>query len=241
MSLMIDIGNTKTKYAHFVDGLIKERGSCRTEETPKIICDYSGQVKNIMLSSVKPIPEAILSKTKNKECKLIVLSSEMEMPFKTRYKTPETLGSDRLALVAGAVFVFSNKPVLIIDAGTCITFDFVDSKTNHLGGSISPGLQMRLNALRNQTSALPEVNLREPLGLIGDSTEDSILSGVVNGAIKELDGTIDAYKKRYPETIVVITGGDVGFFDKKLKNSIFVDEDILLKGMYFIQKQYANK
>ena len=106
MSLMIDIGNTKTKYAHFVDGLIKERGSCRTEETPKIICDYSGKVKNIMLSSVKPIPEAILSKKKNKECKLIVLSSEMEMPFKTRYKTPETLGSDRLALVAGAVFVF---------------------------------------------------------------------------------------------------------------------------------------
>jgi len=241
MSLMIDIGNTKTKYANFVDGLIKEGGTCRAEETSKIIYDYSGKVKNIMLSSVKPIPDRILSKPKNRGCRLIVLSSEMEMPFKTHYKTPETLGSDRLALVAGAVFVFSNKPVLIIDAGTCITFDFVDSKKNYLGGSISPGLQMRLNALKNQTSALPKVNLREPLSLIGDSTEDSILSGVVNGAIKELDGTIDAYKKRYPETIVVITGGDVGFFDKKLKNSIFVDEDILLKGMYFIQKQYANK
>ena len=80
-----------------------------------------------------------------------------------------------------------------------------------------------------------------PHKLIGDSTENSILSGVVNGAIKELDGIIDTYKKRYPETIVVITGGDLGFFDKKLKNSIFVDEDILLKGMYFIQKHYADK
>lgn len=241
MSLMIDIGNTKTKYAHFVDDRIKDKGFCNTEETSKIVYVYSEKVKNIMLSSVKPIPELVLSKPKNKGCKLIVLSSELEMPFKTSYNSPKTLGSDRLALIAGAVSLFSNIPVLIIDAGTCITFDFVDSKKNHLGGSISPGLQMRLNALENQTSALPAVNLRMPHKLIGDSTENSILSGVVNGAIKELDGIIDTYKKRYPETIVVITGGDLGFFDKKLKNSIFVDEDILLKGMYFIQKHYANK
>ena len=242
MSLMIDIGNTKIKYAYFIDGYINKKGGCRTaEEMSKVLNDYSGKVKNIMLSSVKPIPDHIFLGPKNKGCKLIVLSSEMEMPFKTRYKTRNTLGVDRLALVAGAVSVFSNKPVLVIDAGTCITFDFVDSKRNHLGGSISPGLQMRLNALRNQTSALPPVHLRAPRGLIGDTTEDSILSGVVNGAIKEIDGIIDAYKKRYPETIVVITGGDAGFFDKKLKNSIFADEDILLKGMYFIQKQYANK
>lgn len=238
---MIDIGNTKTKYAHFVGDCIKEKGVCNTEETSKIVYIYSEKVKNIMLSSVKPIPNLVLSKFKNKDCKLIVLSSELDMPFKTSYNLPKTLGSDRLALIAGAVSVFPNKPVLIIDAGTCITFDFVDSKKNHLGGSISPGLQMRLNALESQTSALPAVNLREPYKFIGESTENSILSGVVNGAIKELDGIIDAYKKRCPETIVVITGGDLGFFDKKLKNSIFVDEDILIKGMYFIQKQYANK
>ena len=100
---------------------------------------------------------------------------------------------------------------------------------------------MRLRALRNQTSALPLIELSEPKDLIGSSTKESILSGVVNGAIKELDGTIDAYKKRYPDIIVVITGGDASFFDKKLKNSIFADEDVLLKGMYFILKQHANK
>ena len=238
---MIDIGNTKTKYAHFVSDRIKEKGVCNTEEISKIVYVYSEKVKNIMLSSVKPIPDLVLSKPRNKDCKLVVLSSELEMPFKTSYNSPETLGSDRLALIAGAVSFFPNRPVLIIDAGTCITFDFVDSKKNHLGGAISPGLQMRLNALESQTSALPTVNLREPYKLIGDSTENSILSGVVNGAIKELDGTIETYKKRYPETIVLITGGDLGFFDKKLKNSIFADEDILLKGMYFIQKHYANK
>ena len=241
MSLMIDIGNTNTKYAYFVGDSIKEKGVCRPEDLSKIICDYSEKGKNIMLSSVKPIPDILLSKQINKRGELIVLSSELEMPFKTQYQTPKTLGADRLALVAGAVFVFSNKPVLIIDVGTCITVDFVDDKKKHLGGSISPGLQMRLKALSDQTSALPSVMLSEPHDLIGDSTEESILSGVVNGALKELDGTIDAYKKRYPDIKVVITGGDLGFFDKKLKNSIFADEDILLKGMYFIQKQYANK
>ena len=241
MSLMIDIGNTKTKYAYFVGDSIKEKGVCGPEDLSKIISDYSEKGKNIMLSSVKPIPDILLSKQINKRGELIVLSSELEMPFKTQYQTPKTLGADRLALVAGAVFVFSNKPVLIIDVGTCITVDFVDDKKKHLGGSISPGLQMRLKALSDQTSALPSVMLSEPHDLIGDSTEESILSGVVNGALKELDGTIDAYKKRYPDIKVVITGGDLGFFDKKLKNSIFADEDILLKGMYFIQKQYANK
>lgn len=236
MSLMIDIGNTKTKYAHFVGGSIKEKGSCRAEELPKIISKYSGKVKNIMLSSVKPISNQILSNTTNPGCKLIILSSEMEMPFQILYKPPKSLGTDRLALVAGAVFAFSNKPVLIIDAGTCITFDFVDRKTKYLGGSISPGLQMRLNALSNYTSALPKVVLSEPQDLIGNTTKESILSGVINGATKELDGIIDAYKNCYPDTIVVITGGDASFFEKKLKNSIFADEDILLKGMYFIQK-----
>ena len=206
MSLMIDMGNTKTKYAYFVDGSIKEKGSCKPEDTSKIIHDYSGIVKIIMLSSVRPIPKSILSKPMNRGCKLVGLSSEMEMPFKICYKTPKTLGADRLALVAGAVFCFSNKPVLIIDVGTCITIDFVDSKTKYLGGSISPGLQMRLNALSNQTSALPLVRLSKPQDLIGNSTKESILSGVVNGAIQELDGTIDAYKALSRDNIV-ITGG----------------------------------
>ena len=241
MGLMIDIGNTRTKYAYFSEGRIKERGFCGLEETPKVVCNYSKKVNTTMLSSVKPIPKPILLESTKHSPNLIVLSSEIEMPFTTNYKTLQTLGTDRLALVAGAVFTFPTKPVLVIDAGTCITFDFVDSKKRHLGGSISPGLQMRLKALSSQTRALPLVKLSEPEDLIGASTKESILSGAVNGAIKELEGTIDAYQKRYPDIIVVLTGGDASFFDKKLKNSIFADEDILLKGMYFILKQHANK
>ena len=241
MSLVIDIGNTRIKYAHFVAGRIQEKGHLNTEDIPIIICNYSGKAKNAMLSSVKPIPETILSESLKHKPNLIVLSSEIQMPFKTLYETPTTLGTDRLALVAGAVFNFPNKPVLIIDAGTCITIDFVDGKRRHLGGSISPGLQMRLKALSRQTGALPLVKLSNPEGLIGACTKESILSGVVNGTIKELEGTIDAYRKRYPDIIAVLTGGDARFFDKKLKNTIFADEDILLKGMYFILKQHANK
>jgi len=241
MSLMIDIGNTRTKYAYFVNGRIQEKGSCRFEDTPKIVRNYSGKVKNMMLSSVKPIPDVVLSESMRHNPDLVVFSSEMKMPYKILYETPNTLGTDRLALVAGAVLDFPKKPVLIIDAGTCITFDFIDGKTRYHGGSISPGLQMRLRALSNQTGALPLVELSEPKELIGGSTKESILSGVVNGAIKELDGTIDDYQKRYSDIIVVLTGGDARFFDKKLKNSIFADEDVLLKGMYFILKQYANK
>ena len=241
MSLVIDTGNTRTKYAHFVAGSIQEKGCLNTEDIPSIVCNYSAKAKNVMLSSVKAIPETILSESLKHKPNLVVLSSEMEMPFKTLYETPTTLGTDRLALVAGAVFDFPNKPVLIIDTGTCITTDFVDGKRRHLGGSISPGLQMRLKALSSQTGALPLVKLSNPEDLIGACTKESILSGVVNGAIKELEGTIDAYQKRYPDIMVVLTGGDASFFDKKLKNSIFADEDILLKGMYFILKQYANK
>ena len=241
MSLMIDIGNTKIKYAHFNKGVIQEKGNCRFEEIPKILCYYSRIVNNMMLSSVRPIPPKKISNYRRFFPKLILLTSETEVPFKTNYKIINTLGADRLALVAGAIFTFPNKPILIIDAGTCITFDFVDSQNTHFGGSISPGLNMRLKALNKETEGLPLIKLSKPKGLIGASTKESIISGVFNGVINEIDGTIDAYQKRYPKTKAILTGGDAKFFDKKFKNSIFVDEDILLKGMYFILKHHANK
>ena len=137
--------------------------------------------------------------------------------------------------------MFPNEPVLIVDIGTCMTFDFVDANTIYRGGAISPGIQMRLKALNEFTGNLPLVALQEPKDLIGRNTKESILSGVVNGMLKELDGIIDAYKFRYPGMKIILTGGDLTLFDKKLKNSIFADADVLLKGMYFILKQNANK
>ena len=141
MGLMIDIGNTRTKDAYFSEGRIKERGFCGLEETPKVVCNYSKKVNTTMLSSVKPIPKPILLESTKHSPNLIVLSSEIEMPFTTNYKTLQTLGTDRLALVAGAVFTFPTKPVLVIDAGTCITFDFVDSKKDTLGVRFPPAFK----------------------------------------------------------------------------------------------------
>ena len=241
MHLMIDIGNTRIKYATFLSGQINEKGAQEGQNTSKLVQRYSGKIKSLMLSSVKPIPNNILQDALKLCPNYLILSSDIELPFINQYETKATIGSDRLALVAGGGFLFPQKPTLIVDAGTCITFDFIDQNKNYLGGAISPGLKMRLKALNNQTETLPKVELSNPKNLIGSNPKQSILSGVVNGAIKEVDGTIDSYKLRYPDVITIVTGGDAEIFDKKLKNSIFVDKEILLKGMYFILKKHANK
>jgi len=241
MHLMIDIGNTRIKHATFLGGRINEKGVHEGQCTSKLVQRYLGKIKSLMLSSVKPIPSSILHDAFKLCPNYLVLNSDTELPFINQYETKTTIGSDRLALVAGGVFLFPQKPTLIIDAGTCITFDFIDQNKNYLGGAISPGLKMRLKALNTQTGTLPKVELSNPKNLIGSNTKQSILSGVVNGAIKEVDGTIDSYKLRYPDVITIVTGGDAEVFDKKLKNSIFVDKEILLKGMYFILKKHASK
>jgi len=241
MDLVIDIGNTRIKYAGFINGQIQTKGYCIEPELENLLKSFSGKVNSIMLSAVKPVSEVLLLEIKNCSSNNFVLSSEMEMPFKNLYESPKTVGVDRLALAAGALFKFPNESVLIVDAGTCMTFDFIDANATYHGGAISPGLQMRLKALNTYTEMLPLVDLEPPKDLIGRNTKESILSGVVNGMLKELDGIIDAYKLRYPEMKVILTGGDLAFFDKKLKNSIFADADTLLKGLYFILKQHANK
>jgi len=240
MDLVIDIGNTRIKYAGFINGQIQTKGYCTEPELENLLKTLSGKVNKIMLSAVRPVSNPLLFEIKNCSSNSLVLSSEMEMPFKNLYESPKTVGVDRLALAAGALFKFPNEPVLVVDVGTCMTFDLIDAHAAYHGGAISPGLQMRLKALNAYTKMLPLVDLEAPKDLIGRNTKESILSGVVNGMLKELDGIIDAYKLRYPEMKIILTGGDLAFFDKKLKNSIFADADTLLKGLYFILKQHAN-
>jgi len=241
MDLVIDIGNTRIKYAAFTKGEMQTKDSCFESELEMQLEPFSGKTKNLLLSSVNLISEKTLKIARACCENSIVLTSDIAMPFKNCYETPQSLGSDRLALVAGALSKFPEESVLVVDVGTCMTFDFIDAQASYQGGAISPGLNMRLKALHLQTGKLPLVDLEKPKDLIGKSTKASILSGVVNGMINELDGTIDAYKLRYPEMKIVLTGGDITFFDNKLKNSIFVDADILLNGMYFILKKHANK
>ena len=241
MELILDIGNTRTKYATFSNGLLESKGYCSDNELDAVIDTHIGLVKKVLVSSVKPLSNEREISFKKMSSNVLFLNSKLKTPFTNDYETPKTVGSDRLALAAGALLIYPNKAILIIDIGTCMTFDFVSDKGNYIGGAISPGLQMRLKALHQFTGKLPLVAVNEPQDLIGRNTIESILSGVVNGMKAEIDGIIDAYKLRYPQVKIILTGGDITFFDKKLKNSIFADADILLKGMHFILEHNSDE
>ena len=160
-----------------------------------------------------------------------LLTHLLPLPIQIKYKTPKTLGVDRIAAVCGAIDIFPNKDSLVIDAGTAITYDFVDRQGNYEGGAISPGIEMRFEALHTFTERLPLVTKTGDLPLIGSSTETCIRSGVLNGAIAEMEGIIINYKQLYPDLGVVLCGGDSLFFENKLKPTIFAAPDLVLSGL----------
>ncbi|AUC86251.1 pantothenate kinase [Polaribacter sp. ALD11] len=242
MNLAIDIGNTRVKSAVFEgDNLI----SLYVFDKRKIISEIKKIVKGNSISAGIISNVAAISEKKMVELKKIinfqVVSSVSKVPFTNLYETPKTLGVDRIALVAGAVVQFPNKNVLIIDAGTCITFDFVDSKGAYFGGAISPGIKMRYKALNKFTANLPLVDVLELNNLIGKNTEESIISGVLNGVQKEIDGVIEDYNEKYLDLTVVLTGGDTNFLSKQLKSSIFATQNFLLQGLNEILKHNGHK
>jgi type III pantothenate kinase len=136
-----------------------------------------------------------------------------------------------MVLAAGAVLQFPQQNRLVIDAGTCITYDFIDADNRYLGGAISPGLRLRYESLHGYTAKLPLLDLENPNSLIGDSTFDSIHSGVVNGMVYEIDGFINEYKTKFPNFIIILTGGDTVFLAKRLKNTIFANSNFLLESL----------
>ena len=235
MNLVIDIGNSRCKIAIFNSGeLIYNEVITRINFTKKIInliekfsCDSA------IISSVGFVKNGEIDELKS-QIDLIQLDSSTNIPFLNKYLTPKTLGVDRIALVSSAVAKFPGKDVLIIDAGTCITFDFVNKEKCYLGGAISPGIKMRYKALHEFTQNLPLLELESKNTLIGNSTEKCIHSGVINGVINEIDGVINEYKEKNQDLTVVLTGGDVNFLSNKLKNGIFANPNFLLEGLNII-------
>ena len=236
MNLIIDIGNSFAKLAVFQkDELIHSK---RVEK--------EGLEKNIFnISSNFPQIEAVISSNVSKthfslppelskRAEFFSLSAETKLPFRNLYATPDTLGNDRKALVAAAAKFYSQENVLVIDAGTCITYDFKNSKNEYLGGGISPGLKMRFKALNTFTANLPLLEQQEQMELIGKSTVSSINSGVVYGFLKEVDGIIDEYGSLQNNLVTIITGGDAEFLSVNLKNSIFANSNFLLEGLNYI-------
>ncbi len=190
MNLIIDIGNTSTKLAVFQRDKVliakTVEGFSLVIEVENLLKQFT-EIKRGFVSSVGFLSEDEL-KTLEKRLPMTVLNSTLKLPFKIHYKTPNSLGADRLALMAAAATQYSGKNVLVIDAGSCITYDFIDSKKNYLGGAIAPGIQMRYKSLGDFTSSLPTLQKIVPKNSIGNSTDDSIHSGVINGVLYEIEG-----------------------------------------------------
>ena len=231
MNLILDIGNTRIKLAVFQEDKLIETTiathASLTKEITKKRKKY--RINDVIISSVGKINpndlEILLEFRKS-----IVLDHSVKVPFINNYKTPNTLGVDRIALVSAAVHQYPKKNVLIIDAGSCLTFDYVNNKNKYFGGAISPGIQMRYKSLHAFTANLPELKSGK-FSLTGKNTTESIHSGVLNGILHEIDGVITEYQDKYSDLTVVLTGGDTNFLAKKLKSSIFANPNFLLEGL----------
>lgn len=229
MNLVIDYGNSAAKVGIFDhQNLIDKRVFDSGEALEQFVADLT--TDNIIVSSVKTNAEVVASWVKAKGSKFI-LNKDLPMPVKNLYKTPETLGVDRLAGVCGAQQIFPFHNCLVIDAGTCITYDFLDKEGKYHGGGISPGLTMRFKAMQAFTARLPLVSLTDQAKLIGDSTETSIQSGVMNGTVAEIEGIIQRYQSQFTDLKVILCGGDTLFFENKLKASIFASPELVLVGL----------
>jgi type III pantothenate kinase len=236
MNLVIDSGNTRIKTATFSGSRLVEKYSFSTKEELKHFLNHQS-FTHAIASSVSVAGSTLLDWTTAK--KKYLLTHMLPLPIQIHYKTPQTLGVDRIAAVCGAEEIFPEKNTLVIDAGTCITYDFVDAHRNYRGGAISPGIEMRLQALHTFTERLPLISPDGEAALIGDTTEKSIRSGVLNGIVAEVEGIIKKYRELYPDLGVVLCGGDSFFFENNLKPTIFAAPDLVLSGLNRILRHNA--
>jgi len=230
MNLIIDIGNTSIKTAVFDNNEPVNFQSFSHHQTGDILNFIQNhKTSGCIVSSVAEIPRELLNILKKNNT--LFFTHNTKIPIKNTYKTPETLGKDRLANAIGAWKLNPGKNNLIIDAGTCLKFDFVNEKGEYHGGSISPGLSMRAKALHQFTDQLPLVDPNEFPQLTGNDTNSSLLSGVCNGMLGEINAMISRYEAEHGTMMITLTGGDSPLFAKALKNSIFADRFLTLRGL----------
>ncbi|REJ85276.1 MAG: type III pantothenate kinase [Bacteroidetes bacterium] len=242
MNLTVDQGNTNVKVLVFENETILFSGTFRKlklQDLRRLLKRYDIQAS--ILSSVVKNQPGIISLLK-RETDFILLSHKTKVPLKLKYKSPQTLGMDRLASAAAAVSVFPGQNVLVIDAGTCVKYDFVNRKKEYLGGSISPGLVMRLKSMNHYTHALPMLEYSRPEGLTGKTTDQSMLSGVHYGMLSEMEGMISRYRKQHEKLKVIFTGRDSVYFVKQLNLPIFAAPDLIGLGLnHILNFNVSNK
>ncbi len=238
--LVLDVGNTLAKAARFAPGQpepLQVWSGISVEEA--VALTFRPDVGHVLVSSVGPDAAALLAAA-NPDAQRLALDSHLPLPFANRYASPATLGSDRLAAVAGAQGLFPATPCLVIDAGSCITYDYLDAEGQYWGGNISPGLHMRLRALHTFTARLPLVEAVRPTELIGTDTRTAMTSGVWLGTEAEIAGMVAHYRAHAgPSLRVLLCGGDAHRFEKVEKARIFVDSNLVLKGLYRILQYHV--
>jgi type III pantothenate kinase len=230
--LIIDLGNTLQKLAVFDDKDLVSKEIFNALDAVKLqaFIDKHGPFRGIMQSSVV-IHTREMEELLARAGRFIPLTFQTPIPFTNLYKTPATLGKDRIAAVAGAWSLHPQRNILIIDAGTCITYDFINEKAEYKGGAISPGIRMRFKAMHTFTGKLPLVEADNFEGFAGQTNRESMLAGVYTGVVAEIKEMIKLYEDKHADLLTIITGGDYLFLHTKLKNSIFAHPDLVLLGL----------
>ncbi len=242
MNLAIDIGNTRRKIGRF-DGSRLIEQKVVTDWTTEDLLQYCNQtkVRRIILASVGVVEELLHTKIAQ-HFDFMELTHKTPLPFTNRYATPETLGKDRLAAVAGAQTLLPSQHCLVVDCGTCIKYDALTLSGDYLGGNIAPGLGMRAKAMHHFTARLPEVSLQMPTDFIGQSTETALQNGAFRGAILEIDGFIQLFQAQLSPLQVILTGGDATFLKPFLKAAnVEIEPHLTLHGLNHILNHNSRK
>jgi type III pantothenate kinase len=236
MNLVIDAGNTSIKLAVFRKKELLFLTTTDRPGFPKAVKDVFSKFPEIAHALVASVG-SLTKKEINVLaifCKVQLLTSVASVPFKNSYASPQTLGVDRIALATAAFYKYPQTNTLVIDAGTCITYDIINDRGEYCGGAISPGLLMRYRALHQHTANLPLLDPSPFVELIGNTTEKSMHSGVINGICQEIDGVVSQYHNRFEHLTVILTGGDGQFLSNRLKNTIFAHSNFLLEGLNYL-------
>ncbi len=243
MNIVIDIGNSFIKIAVFNQTEMLWNTKTNADKFVEVFYEVSKQypeIQNLLFSATGHIDKPWINIFKT-HYRTFTFSHKTPLSFDNLYQTPETIGLDRLALVSAANKLYKYQNVLIIDAGTCITYDLITSESKYIGGNISPGIDMRFKALHEFTAKLPRLKRETPMSFpLGKTTKDAMLNGVIQGVIFEIEQNIDRYKADYKDLTVILTGGDQQYLSAQLKNSIFANPTFQLDGLNAILENLLN-
>ncbi len=243
MVLVVDVGNSRVKAAVFERGALLEAFAFDRNEAVSFVealqKKYPG-IRTLVHAGVAPMDFKPFSDL-FANLEIAAINRGGRFPFVNRYESPETLGLDRMVLASGAILAFPGKNRLVIDAGTCITFDVITARDEYLGGAIAPGIRMRYKAMNEFTAALPLLEPAWPADrLTGRTTAGSMHVGAAVGAVREVASYIEEYEKKHGNFIIILTGGDSDFLAKRLKNTIFANPNFLLEGLYATYQYTLN-